>query len=75
MSEQSPDPDAQEISQAHLAEASQELAPPVRTGVEEVDAVLDSVDGLDEVPVEEHVGVFERAHERLRGALDGRTDG
>ena len=45
---------------------------PVRTGDEAVDAVLDSLDGLDERPVDEHVAVFESAHERLRGALDAR---
>lgn len=41
-----------------------------RTGVEPVDRVLDSLDGLDDLPVEDHVAVFEQAHERLRGALD-----
>jgi len=44
---------------------------PVRTGVEEVDAVLESVEGLDEQDVAEHPAVFEAAHERLRSALDG----
>jgi hypothetical protein len=42
-----------------------------RTGVEEVDDVLASLQGLDDRPVEEHPAVFERAHERLRQALDG----
>ena len=46
----------------------------VRTGVGEVDAVLESVEGLEGRPVDEHVAVFEDAHERLRGALDGRAD-
>ena len=55
--------------------ASQELADPVRTGVEDVDAVLEAVEGLDRLPVDEHVAVFERAHEGLRGALDPGTDG
>ncbi|WP_109505777.1 hypothetical protein [Nocardioides speluncae] len=41
-----------------------------QTGVASVDQVLDSLDALDEQPVEEHVAVFEQAHERLRGALD-----
>lgn len=41
-----------------------------RTGVESVDRVLDSLDALGELPVEEHVAVFEQAHDRLRGALD-----
>ncbi|WP_372727887.1 hypothetical protein [Nocardioides sp.] len=42
----------------------------VRTGVEGVDAVLEAVEQLDERPLEEHVGVFETAHEQLRRALD-----
>ena len=45
---------------------------PVRTGVDRVDAVVVDVEGLDERPVEDHVGVFERAHEQLRQALDDR---
>jgi hypothetical protein len=46
---------------------------PVRTGLESVDGVLASLEGLDERPVSEHVGVFETAHAQLRGALDART--
>jgi hypothetical protein len=42
----------------------------VRTGDRRVDAVLESLEGLDELPVSEHAGVFERAHEGLRAALD-----
>ena len=34
-----------------------------------VDDVLGTLSGLDEVPVYEHVAVFESAHERLRAAL------
>ena len=30
--------------------------------------------GLDDLPVAEHVAVFERAHEELRAALDARPD-
>jgi hypothetical protein len=44
---------------------------PVRTGVPEVDAVLESVAGLDAADVAEHPAVFESAHDRLRRALDG----
>ena len=40
------------------------------TGVPAVDDVLASVRALDGRPVEEHVVVFEQAHERLRRALD-----
>lgn len=39
------------------------------TGSPAVDAVLASLEGLDERPVAEHVAVFEAAHEALRGAL------
>ena len=42
----------------------------VRTGDARVDAVLASLDGLDDRPVGEHARVFERAHEQLRAALE-----
>lgn len=45
----------------------------VRTGVESVDAVIVAVGDLGQRPVEEHVAVFEHAHEQLRGALDARA--
>lgn len=70
MSENAPEPTAEET-----AAAAQEFSEPVRTGVEEVDAVLESVDDLDGTPVDEHVAVFEGAHDQLRRALDGRSDG
>lgn len=70
--------DTQRIDGADGADGAgvsgQELGDPVRTGVEEVDAVLESVEDLESRPVEEHVAVFENAHEKLRRALDGRTD-
>ena len=40
------------------------------TGLASVDAVVRSVEGLDDRPVDEHVAVFEQAHEQLRRALD-----
>lgn len=43
---------------------------PVRTGQPRVDAVIEAVEQLEERPIEEHVGVFETAHEELRRALD-----
>ena len=46
-------------------------AEPVRTGLDDVDIVIAAVQGLEERPLEEHVGVFETAHELLRRALDG----
>jgi hypothetical protein len=44
---------------------------PVRTGVDEVDEVLASVEGVDDTDVADHPAVFEAAHDRLRSALDG----
>jgi hypothetical protein len=49
-------------------------ADPPRTGVPRVDAVLADVEGLDDVPLEEHPAAFERAHESLRAALDEPPD-
>jgi len=49
-----------------VSELTPELSP---TGHPEVDAVLLSLDDLSGSPVEEHVAVFEAAHERLRGVL------
>ena len=55
------------------AEAPADAVEDVRTGVDEVDRVLASLEGLDERPLAEHVEVFEAAHEQLRGALDARA--
>jgi hypothetical protein len=43
---------------------------PTSTGVPAVDEMLREVDDLAGVPLEEHLGRFERAHETLRSALD-----
>lgn len=55
-----------------------ETVPPeperVRTGAPDVDAVITAVEELEERPLEEHVGVFEAAHEQLRRALDRPAD-
>jgi hypothetical protein len=53
------------------AQSSATEPDPVRTGMEEVDAVLVSVEALDHVEVAAHPAVFEQAHEQLRRALDG----
>lgn len=73
--------DASESPHVHDAPSGDAIvadaAPPMaatRTGVAEIDAVLEDVDGLSERPVEEHVAVFEEAHQRLRRALDGEPD-
>lgn len=60
------DSDAED-SDAPVADAVWE-AP--ATGVPAVDDVLVAVRALDSQPVEEHVAVFEQAHDRLRRALD-----
>lgn len=39
------------------------------TGDADVDAVVASLGGLDDLPVIEHVAVFEQAHESLRRTL------
>lgn len=44
------------------------------TGVEAVDRVLAEVAALSEAPVDQHVQVFERAHDQLRRALDAQPD-
>ncbi|MGI8524438.1 MAG: hypothetical protein ACR2K3_14190 [Nocardioides sp.] len=51
-------------------EAPETSADAVRTGVPDIDEVLESVEGLDDRPLDEHVGAFEEAHTRLRRALD-----
>jgi hypothetical protein len=43
---------------------------PTWTGVPAVDQMLRDVDDLHGVPLEEHLGRFEQAHETLRSALD-----
>jgi hypothetical protein len=45
------------------------------TGHGAVDAVLASLDGLEERPVAEHVAVFESAHDSLRSALNDAGEG
>ena len=50
--------------------ASPESTKLPETGVPDVDEVMRAVEELDERPIEEHVGVFETAHEQLRRALD-----
>ncbi|ROR91183.1 hypothetical protein [Nocardioides aurantiacus] len=44
---------------------------PAEAGGDRVQAVLRSVEGLDDRPLEEHVAVFEAAHDSLRRALAG----
>lgn len=50
--------------------SAEPVAPAPETGHGAVDGVIASLAGLAELPVDEHVAVFEHAHEQLRGALD-----
>jgi len=45
------------------------------TGHPDVDAVIESLGRLDDLPVAEHVTVFESAHAELRGTLGRGGDG
>ncbi len=45
-----------------------------RTGNQRVDEVLESLEGLEDRPVDEHVAVFEEAQRELRAALDEEPD-
>ncbi len=51
-----------------------EIGSPVTTGVASVDQVLGELEALDDLPLEEHIGAFERAQESLRSALDAPPD-
>ena len=78
MTEQSPEqpveaPDTEHV-EGHLDGPSLDPDGQVRTGNVTVDAVLASLEGLEDRPVSEHVEVFEHAHEQLRRALDGAGD-
>lgn len=45
--------------------------PAVESGHPAVDEVLRSLGALDGTPVDDHVAVFEQAHEQLRRTLSG----
>ena len=47
---------------------------PGATGHPQVDTVLQSLHALDNLPVDQHVAVFEAAHTGLREALSGAAD-
>jgi hypothetical protein len=49
--------------------AVSEAAEPEPTGLLAVDDALASLDRLDQLPVDDHVAVFESAHDGLRAAL------
>jgi hypothetical protein len=47
---------------------------PTRTGIPRVDAVLAEIEDLEGLPLDEHLGAFERAYDALRSALDAAPD-
>jgi hypothetical protein len=63
-------PAAQPEESLESSASSDPTGDPTSTGVPAVDEVLREVDDLEGVPLEEHLGRFERAHETLRSALD-----
>lgn len=63
-----------ETSASSASESMGAEAEQVRTNDPTVDEVLSAVEALEERPLEEHVGVFEQAHQQLRRALDARPE-
>lgn len=57
-----------------MTESVEEHREPVRTGVAAVDDVIAATEALAQRPLDEHIGVFESAHEQLRSALDATDD-
>jgi phospholipid N-methyltransferase len=67
------EPDTQAVSMDESAPepVNQALTEANETGDPDVDAVVSSLNGLDDLPVTDHVAVFEQAHESLRRTLAG----
>lgn len=64
-----------EMAEAAPADDDPLMVKPVEmTGHPVVDEVLRSMQGLQDRPVEEHVAIFEAAHEKLRAALANAGD-
>ena len=68
MSEQVPSPGPEDTEEQDASSMTEDG--PSSTGIPAVDRVLADLDRLDDAPLEEHLGAFERAHESLRSALD-----
>jgi hypothetical protein len=71
MTEQVPT-DASEAAETEQESATTTAEP--STGVPAVDGVLTGLGDLGDLPLEEHLAVFERAHGSLRAALDAEPD-
>ncbi len=63
------------MSETPEDEQTAEAAAAEATGHPAVDAVLASLERLEELPVGEHPPIFEEAHEALRSALAQARDG
>jgi hypothetical protein len=78
MTEQSTPPGPDEAPEGRDTSSSDDRpaaeGEPTHTGVPGVDAVLAEIDDLDERPLDQHLGAFERAHDSLRSALDEPAD-
>jgi hypothetical protein len=80
MTEQTPPPGPLEPEEPTLtAETASDEPPigdvdPTRTGLPAVDAVLAEIDDLDDLPLDQHLATYERAHDTLRSTLDGVPD-
>ncbi|HEU4515313.1 MAG TPA: hypothetical protein VFR87_19550 [Nocardioidaceae bacterium] len=70
----SPEPSDHLVDAALTDDAGPQEEPAQMTGHPAVDEVLQSMQGLQERPVEEHVAIFEAAHEKLRAALANAGD-
>lgn len=64
------EPSAPSSEGAPTSDVTEVDAASERTGVPEVDGVLAEIESVGELPVADRVQVFERAHDRLRRALD-----
>lgn len=61
---------AEDAAADDLAVTEAPEAARLETGDPRVDAVLEDLDALHDLPVADHAPVFEQAHDRLREALD-----
>ncbi|MBV9830920.1 MAG: hypothetical protein JOZ82_04935 [Marmoricola sp.] len=59
------------MTESHPESAATETG----TGIETVDAVVAGLDALDDLPVADHVAVFEHAHEALRAQMASSSGG
>jgi len=67
--------EATPVEETSLEEGPVEAEAAEATGHPAVDAVLSSLERLDDLPVGEHPPIFEEAHEALRSALAQARDG